>query len=208
MRVQTTWHTKQQPIKFLTFPSRQLLTPSTTCSGEAFQTNLVPMQKSYEFWLTCKTNYITCTPTITLVKLTQIHCFTSSGKICMTRLSVQHSPTLTHSKLLQSPLLMPNPVTSFGPCQMWLLRNRNKSLSTGRIQCIHTNTPKGSAIQQGLPHALCAEDQTGVLYTYFLGATTNSEKNAHKPTPPRCKPLWWRDQQRQAGLSNCYNGCL
>ena len=33
MRVQTTKHTKQQSIKFLTFLSRQLLTPSTTCFG-------------------------------------------------------------------------------------------------------------------------------------------------------------------------------
>jgi hypothetical protein len=60
----------------------------------------------------------TCTPTITLVKLTQIHCFTSSGKSCMIRLSAQHSPTLTHSNLMQSPLLKPNSVTNFGPCQM------------------------------------------------------------------------------------------
>jgi hypothetical protein len=41
--------------------------------------------------------------------------------------------TLAHGKLLQSPLQMPNSVTSFGPCQMWLSRSRNKSLSTGRI---------------------------------------------------------------------------
>jgi hypothetical protein len=61
---------------------------------------------------------ITCTPTITLVKLTQIHCFTSSGKNCMIRLRKQHSPTLAHGKILQSPLRMPNLVTSFGPCQM------------------------------------------------------------------------------------------
>jgi len=98
------------------------------------------MQKSYEFWPTCKTNYnITCTPTITLVKLTQIHCFTSSGKSYMIRPSVQHSPTLTHSNLMQIPLLMPNSITHSNPCQMWLLRSRNKSLSTGRTDTIHTD---------------------------------------------------------------------
>ena len=51
------------------------------------------------------------------------------------------------------------------------LRNRNNSLSTGRIRYTQTNTPKGLAIRQVLPPALCAEDQT-VLHTYFLGATT------------------------------------
>jgi hypothetical protein len=35
---------------------------------------------------------------------------------CMTRLSAQHSPTLTHSNLGQSPLL--NSVTELDPCQM------------------------------------------------------------------------------------------
>ena len=56
-----------------------------------------------------------------LVKLTQIHCFTSSGKNCMTRLSAQYSPTLTHSNLMQSPLLsMLNSVTNSGTCQAWL----------------------------------------------------------------------------------------
>ena len=68
-------------------------------------------------WTSLQAN-ITCTPTITLVKLTQIHCFTSSGKNCMIRLSVQHSPTLTYSNLMQSPLLMLNSVTHSGPCQM------------------------------------------------------------------------------------------
>jgi len=89
----------------------------------------------------------------------------------MIRLSVQHSPNLTHGKLLQSPLRMPNSVTSFGACQMRLFRSRNKSLSTGRIRYTQTSTPNGLAIRQGLPRALCAEDQT-VLHTYFLGATT------------------------------------
>jgi hypothetical protein len=42
---------------------------------------------------------------------------------------------------------------------------------TGRIRYTQTNTPKGLAIRQALPPALCAEDQT-VLHTYFLGATT------------------------------------
>jgi hypothetical protein len=51
------------------------------------------------------------------------------------------------------------------------LRNRNNSLSTGRIRYTQTNTPKGLAIRQVLPPALCVEDQT-VLHTYFLGATT------------------------------------
>ena len=99
----------------------------------------------------------------------------------MIRPSVQHSPTLTHSSLMQSPLLMPNSVTHSGPCQMWLLRSRNKSLRTGRTRDTQTSTPNGLAIRQGLPHALCAEDQT-VLHTYFLGATTilkRMHKNRH-----------------------------
>ena len=53
-----------------------------------------------------------------LGEATQILCFTSSGKNCMIRLSVQHSPTLTYSNLMQSPLLMLNSVTHSGPCQM------------------------------------------------------------------------------------------
>ena len=72
------------------------------------------------------------------MNLTQIHCFTSSGKNCMIRLSVQHSQTLTHSNLMQIPLL--NSVIHSGPCQMWLLKSRNKSLSTGRTQYTQTST--------------------------------------------------------------------
>jgi len=79
-----------------------------------------------------------CAPTITLVKLTQIHCFTSSGKNCMICLSVQYSATLPHSKLLQGPLLMPNSIVSFGSCQMW-------REGIGRVQyinrCSHTTDP-------------------------------------------------------------------
>jgi len=80
------------------------------------------------------------------------------------------SHTQQPNNLMQSPLLMPNSVTHSGPCQMWLLRSRNKSLSTGRTRYTQTSTPNGLATRQGLPHALCAEDQT-VLHTYFLGAT-------------------------------------
>ena len=40
------------------------------------------------------------------------------------RPSVQHSPTLTHSNLMQSPLLS----THFGPCQMWLFKEQEQVL--------------------------------------------------------------------------------
>ena len=63
-------------------------------------------------------------------------------------------------------------------------KEQEKSLSTGRTRYTQTSTPNGLAIRQGLPHVLCAEDQT-VLHTYFLGAKHTLKKNAYKPTPPR-----------------------
>jgi len=107
--------------------------------------------------------------------ITQTHWFTSSGKYCMIRLSVQHSPTLTHSNQMQSPLLLPNSVTNSGPCQMWLLRKRNKFLNIGRRRYTDKHIKRFSHMThdtwQVLPPALCAEDQI-VLHECFLCATT------------------------------------
>ena len=62
--------------------------------------------------------------------------------------------------------------------QEQVLKYRTDTMDT------QTSTPNGLAIRQGLPHAFCVEDQT-VLHTYFLGVKSYSEKDAHKPTPPR-----------------------
>jgi len=51
------------------------------------------------------------------------------------------------------------------------LMDQEQVLSTGRTRYTQTSTPNGLVTRQGLPHALCAEDQT-VRHTYFLGATT------------------------------------
>ena len=59
------------------------------------------------------------------VNIDTLHC--KLWQNCMIRQSVQHSLTLTHSKLMQSPLLMPNWVPNSGPCPMWPSKNRKSS---------------------------------------------------------------------------------
>ena len=88
------------------------------------------------------------------------------------------SRTRTATQLVQSPLLK-NSVTLSGPCQMWPLRSRDKSLSTGRIRFTQTSTPNGLAIRQGLPNALCAEDQTVRAPHMLLRCNNHTLKRMH-----------------------------
>jgi hypothetical protein len=69
---------------------------------------------------------------------------------------------LAHAQLSNTIWSMPN--VTFKEQQQEVLKYRTDTIHTDK----HT---KGFSIRQGLPHALCAKDQT-TLHTYFLGATT------------------------------------
>ena len=118
--------------------------------------------------------------TITLVKLTQVHCFTSSGKNCMIRPSVQHRPTLTHTQQPNAkPLAHAQLSNTFWSMPYVTFKEQEQvSLSTGRTRYTQTSIPNGLATRLGLPHALCAEDQT-VLHTYIIRCNNHTLKRMH-----------------------------
>jgi len=133
-----------------------------------------------------------------LVKLTQIHCSTSSGKSCMTRLCAQHSPTLTYSNLMQSPLL--NSVAN-GPCQMWLLRIKNKFQKIGRVQYTQ-HTKRFSYMTCPATCPLCGG--SGSAPHMLLRCNNHILKRMHMNGTTTQLAVVVKRSVRQAGLSSRY----
>ena len=144
--------------------------------------------------------------TITLVKLTQVHCFTSSGKNCMIRPSVQHSPTLTHSNLMQSPLLsntvwsMPN--VTFKE-QEQVLKYRTDMMPTDKHtkRFSHTTGPATCPLSGGsdiAPHILLRCNNHTLKRMHI---------NRHHHAVLLCTFVVKRSVEA-SWLRNCYNGCL
>ena len=98
----------------------------------------------------------------------------------MIRPSVQHRPTLTHTQQPNAkPLAHAQLSNTFWSMPYVTFKEQEQvSLSTGRTRYTQTSIPNGLATRLGLPHALCAEDQT-VLHTYIIRCNNHTLKRMH-----------------------------